>query len=259
MKRINVIINENSITNLNEIILKEQQQITGEIDPISTSKKISNNNINNDDDNSMESKVTVSGYVLDKSNHPIPNGKISIISPKSSSYKMTFTDRMGTYKLKNIPYGDVILKAEAPGHYSTTQLIHVGSIPINNDIRVVFRLEIDEHIIGLPRLLFIIATGCLLVLLVVCCTFCIQFLQARARKGNKPYYSFSILPQKEKLFANDDAEDELDETELFRSPIKKGVNVEPYYDDEREPIVETTDDDSQDDIVMLDRRNFCDE
>lgn len=115
-------------------------------------------------------------------------------------------------------------------------------------------------------------------MLVVGCAFCVQLVQARSLRGDKPYYNFSMLPQQGKLFAD---EDELDEDELFRAPVKskfgsrctdfkitkhyfpiffaEGIKNQPYYDDEREPIVDT-EDDSEDEIVMLDKRRaeFCD-
>lgn len=74
-----------------------------------------------------------------------------------------------------------------------------------------------------------------------------------------------------KLFED---EDDMDETELFRTPIKSKKffrlsgnyfsksfpmiaesNLQPYYDDEREQICDTEDDidDSEDEIVMVNR------
>lgn len=85
---------------------------------------------------------------------------------------------------------------------------------------VFFHLDIDENVFGMPRLLFIVTVGCLGVLVIACCAFSITFYQRRKR--DRTYYSFSMLPQQngsemKKLFED---EDDMDETELFRSPIK---------------------------------------
>lgn len=71
---------------------------------------------------------------------------------------------------------------------------------------------------GMPRLLFVISAGCIGVILVTCVALGIMCFQQR--KSDRSYYSFSMLPQKsdtKQLFAD---EDECDETEIFRTPIK---------------------------------------
>lgn len=93
-------------------------------------------------------------------------------------------------------------------------------------------MDIDEHVLGMPRLLFIVSVGCLGVIFVACCALSINCYQAR--KQNRNYYSFSMLSQKsdgKKLF---DDEDECDETEIFRTPIKSKIN---FYLDEQIMII----------------------
>lgn len=83
---------------------------------------------------------------------------------------------------------------------------------------IIFRLAIDENVMGLPRMAFVLIFGCVGVLFVACCALLVTCCSNR-RKGKK-YYSFSLLPQKpeqRKLFEDDD---DVDETELFRTPIK---------------------------------------
>lgn len=70
----------------------------------------------------------------------------------------------------------------------------------------------------MPRMLFIVSAGCLGVAFVACCAMSITCYQSR--RINRNYYNFSILPQKgdeKKLFEYDD---DADETEIFRTPIK---------------------------------------
>lgn len=89
---------------------------------------------------------------------------------------------------------------------------------------IVFRLAIDESVMGLPRMAFILIFGCIGVLAVGCCALTITCCSQRRK--NKKYYSFSLLsqkPEQRKLFED---EDDVDETELFRTPIKsKCLNV----------------------------------
>lgn len=89
--------------------------------------------------------------------------------------------------------------------------------------KVIFRLEHNEQVMGMPRLLFVLIFGCVIVMGIACIVFVMSVCQHR-RKGRN-YYSFSLLPQKperKKLFEDDD---DLDETELFRTPIKSKFNV----------------------------------
>lgn len=84
---------------------------------------------------------------------------------------------------------------------------------------IVLRLAIDESVMGLPRMAFVLIFGCIgvltvgfIALIITCCS---------QRKKDKKYYSFSLLsqkPEQRKLFEEDD--DDIDETELFRTPIK---------------------------------------
>ncbi|XP_037935345.1 carboxypeptidase D isoform X2 [Teleopsis dalmanni] len=204
--------------------------------------------------------ATVSGFVLDVSNHPIPNAKISVIEPHTKHYVRNFTDSLGAYSLSNVPAGyDVTLKVEAPRHIDTTRVVHVGTTgaPIPG---IVFRLKVNEHIMGMPRLLFIMIASVLIIVCVVGCILCAQFIMSRRRQnGDRRYYNFSLLPQKSKeLFEDELGED--GETELFRSPIRKGMSIKPYYDEDNIKQVINTDDedefndDSGDEIIMLDKR-----
>lgn len=83
---------------------------------------------------------------------------------------------------------------------------------------VIFRLDVNEHVMGIPRFFFVLSMGVIGLLCVGCCILFASWYQSRKKDRN--YYSFSLLPQKserKKLF---DDEDEVDETELFRTPAK---------------------------------------
>ncbi|XP_034139680.1 carboxypeptidase D isoform X2 [Drosophila guanche] len=196
------------------------------------------------------SKFTTSivGVVLDEGNHPIRNAKVSVTAPAGLERLRNFTNSLGEYRLSAVPLGTVSLKVEAPRHFEATRQLHLaqGGLPTEN---VVFHLKFNEHVFGLPRFLFIIFASIMIIVGVVVCVLCAQFWFYRRHRGNKPYYNFSLLPQKSKEhfdLEEDDAGDD-GETELFRSPIKRGMTIQPYFDEEHlERILHTDEEDDGD-------------
>lgn len=92
-----------------------------------------------------------------------------------------------------------------------------------------FRLSVDESVMGMPRMMFVLMFGCIGVLAIGFCTLLITCYTQRKRRNNN--YNFSLLPQRseqQKLFEDDD--DDVEETELFRSPIKGTKNSISFYD-----------------------------
>lgn len=140
------------------------------------------------------------------------------------------------------------------------------------------RLERDERVLGIPRLLFVVSAGCLGVVLVAFCAMSINYCQRRqqTRFNN---YSFAALAQRsaerdKHMFEDDDEEEE--ETEVFRrTPIKSELMsqtlrrfralhvivrdtenaMQPYYDEEMDgpPSADEADaeHDDEDDIDVL--------
>lgn len=92
---------------------------------------------------------------------------------------------------------------------------------------VIFRLNIDESVLGLPRMMFVLIFGCIGVLAVGFCTLLLTYYSQRKQRNSS--YNFSLLPQRSeqrKLFEDDD--DDVEETELFRSPIR-GKRIVFYF------------------------------
>lgn len=166
--------------------------------------------------------TSIAGVVLDESNHPVRNAKVSVVG---KAKLRNFTNSMGQYHLAAVPLGTVTLKVEAPRHLEATREMHLsqGGLASSTE-NVVFRLKINEHVFGLPRFLFILFASVLIIVSVVVCVLCAQFWFYRRHRGNKPYYNFSLLPQKSKeqhFDLEDDEAGDDGETELFRSPIKR--------------------------------------
>lgn len=72
--------------------------------------------------------IDISGYVLDVSNHPIGNAKVSV---GNSTTKFVFTDSSGEFKLTGLETGggDVQLLAEAPRHKKQSKYVWLGRTP----------------------------------------------------------------------------------------------------------------------------------
>lgn len=208
-KRFTIVIEQGNLTDLGSIGL--EKFVPGKSDVVELTSNPQ-----------KSSGGAISGYVMDTFNHPLENARIYLIVPKIKEDIETKADKIGFYKLENLPKQDITIMVDAAGHVSEARLVHVGSLghTVNG---VVFRLQKQEQVMGMPRLLFIILTGLLLLVLVACCTFCIHFIKTRKEFKVENYrknYSFSLLPQKGKtkeLFA--DEEDD-DETDLFTSPIR---------------------------------------
>lgn len=197
------------ITNLGVI------QLRNGTDTVVTEMSLSASSGNNVADSNSDGGE-ISGYVLDDGNHPLANSRIFIVSPSSSVVQLSnISNDQGEFHLIGAPHGAVKLQAIAAGHITGERVINVG---VAGTIRgVMFKLDVDEHVFGMPRFLFIVTFGCMGVLLVACCALSITCYQSRKRDRN--YYSFSLLPQsngeKKKLFDDDE-----DETDLFTARIK---------------------------------------
>ncbi|KAH8419747.1 hypothetical protein KR009_002001, partial [Drosophila setifemur] len=228
-------IQEGQVTDLGSIRLHPFTLIHGEVVELPSSGNTP-----------RDGTTSVAGVVLDEGNHPVRNAKVSVVG---QSKLRNFTNSLGQYRLTSVPLGSVTLKVEAPRHVEVTRQMHLiaGGLSAEN---VVFHLKVNEHVFGLPRFLFIIFASVLIIAGVVICVLCAQFWFYRRHRGNKPYYNFSLLPQKtgkEQFDLDDEAGDD-GETELFRSPIKRGMTIQPYFDEEQlERILHTDEEDEDED------------
>lgn len=261
-KSVVVTLNQGTILDMGDVILDpinghqppQPEIVYGNVDVIAPVTK----------DSSFGS---VSGFVLDTANHPVKNANVAALSLAGKVLKSVITDALGAFEITGLPVGDLKLAVNASGKISTTgSLVHVSALSTTKGN--VFHLEADEHVWGVPRLLFILVMGCMLVAFVGCVVFCITTYQNKRKEFKN--YSFSLLHQnKDRPLFEDDDDDE-EETDVYRAPIKsellsvedflqnltilpyffpEQIATQPYYD--VEDVVYSEDDDDEDDDILV--------
>lgn len=267
-RTVSVLLNDGSAVDMGDVILQSaaagrehpQDQTPTSIGVVAIVKEVGG--INN-------TLGSVTGFVLDLSNRPLERAKVVASNLKGAVLKESLTDSLGAFKIEQLPAGDLKLSARASGMVDASSAVHVSPMGIARGN--IFHLESDEHVWGVPRLLFVLVVGCVLVGAMACLAFCITTYRTRKDFNN---YSFSLLPQnkdRERPLFEDDDDDEED-TEVYRAPIKSKWGVEylwfksrnnfflisekitaqPYFDEE-DVIYSDDDDDEDDDILMVNK------
>ncbi|XP_072934189.1 carboxypeptidase D isoform X2 [Epargyreus clarus] len=179
--------------------------------------------------------VYVTGLVLDTSSEPIPGAALTASSltgrhPLASNT----TDGRGRFALAlPVTYmgHEVLLAAAVEPYITRTRHIKINSSE-NTTPNVLFKLEKDDTVLGLPRLIFVMLSGVVGVALVTLAAWCFSCRQ-RARESRREYL-FTQIPSDDKRPLCDD--------------VSYDIVKQPYYDDEVIPPSET---DSEDEIVLL--------
>ncbi|XP_069160627.1 carboxypeptidase D isoform X4 [Procambarus clarkii] len=105
------------------------------------------------------SSVGAMGYVTDQSNAPLPGAKIIV---KGSGHTVTSLDHGAWWR--PLPQGSHTLTVQLEGYYEQTKLVQV----MGGDT-VIFKLKRDDRVMGLPRMVFIILAGVILLTLALGC------------------------------------------------------------------------------------------
>nr|CAD7196553.1 unnamed protein product [Timema douglasi] len=95
------------------------------------------------------------GYVVDDNGRPIANASIEV----EGSVHRVRSSSTGAY-WRPLTNGNHIVTVSSPFHLTTTKLIQV--IPGDKATQVIFKLVRDETILGMPRLVFIILSACMI-------------------------------------------------------------------------------------------------
>ncbi|XP_049879390.1 carboxypeptidase D isoform X2 [Pectinophora gossypiella] len=179
--------------------------------------------------------VYITGLALDTSSEPINQAKITVY-PINSVVAISHnkSDESGRFAVAlPVTYltREVIVTGAAKG-YITQQKHYMVNNEKNLTPKIVLKLEKDDNVLGMPRLVFVMVAGVVGVAVVTLAAWCFS-CRARARDARREYL-FTQIPSDDKRPLCDVANYEI---------VRK-----PYYDEEDLPPSET---DSEDEIVLL--------
>ncbi|KAK7026825.1 hypothetical protein SK128_005653, partial [Halocaridina rubra] len=141
------------------------------------------------------------GYVTDQYNAPISDAKIVV---KGSSFITTSKEHGAWWR--PLPPGTHTITVEHEGYYKQTKYINVV-----DGNTIMFMLKRDDRVGGLPRMVFVLLTGSVTLLLLICCL-CIATV--RSSRNRKKSYGFHQLRQNIDIF--NDSSTESDEEVKFQ-------------------------------------------
>ncbi|XP_046604005.1 carboxypeptidase D [Neodiprion virginianus] len=166
----------------------------------------------------------ISGYIINESNEPITGAELSY----DNSLHRVRNGKTGAYWILQLA-GSHTVTAQAPGYLPDTKLIVTPHV--DKFTPLMFKLQRNQDVFGMPRIVFIILTGiiCLgIVVSGVCCYAGCQTMN-RQKNQNKKGYAFSLLPDGTSFFDDDEKE-----ISIFKTPLKGkhvvDVNTKPYFD-----------------------------
>lgn len=180
--------------------------------------------------------VYVTGLALDHDSNPLPAAEVSIRSRGANILiSKNVSDAIGRFVVSlPVEYKakEVVASVAADGYITKSK-----HIVINGKERltpnVLFKLEGDDYVLGLPRLVFVMLAGVLGVGVVTVSAWCFS-CRSRARDSRRQYMFTQIPSDDKRPLCTDDAPYDV---------VRK-----PYFDEEDLPLTET---DSEEDIVLL--------
>ncbi|XP_050552630.1 carboxypeptidase D isoform X1 [Spodoptera frugiperda] len=180
--------------------------------------------------------VYVTGLTLDRNSIPLPSVSVDIrpLGAKSPIAKNQ-SDTSGRYVLAlplDYKAKEVVASASVNG-YITKQKHIVINGKENLTPNILFKLESDDYVLGMPRLVFVMLAGVIGVAVVTVSAWC--FSCRERAKDSRRQYMFTQIPSDDKRPLCDDA---------------SGYDIvrKPYFDEEDLPPSET---DSEEEIVLL--------
>ncbi|XP_075984216.1 carboxypeptidase D-like isoform X2 [Anticarsia gemmatalis] len=180
--------------------------------------------------------VYVTGLTLDHNSNPLSSVEVSVrpIGAKLVVAKNT-SDASGRFVLAlplDFKAKEVVAAATAGGYITKSKHVVINGQE-NLTPNVLFKLEDDDYVLGMPRLVFVMLAGVLGVAVVTVSAWCFS-CREKARDSRRQYM-FTQIPSDDKRPLCDEAPN----YDIIRKP---------YYDNEDLPVSET---DSEEDIVLL--------
>ncbi|KAL0868000.1 hypothetical protein ABMA27_008658 [Loxostege sticticalis] len=180
--------------------------------------------------------VYITGLALDTNSKPLKGVTLNIFPFKSHKPIATNTSDANGHFIVTLPVTfmgkEVRMAARADGYITRERHVPINSKE-NLTPNILFKLEKDDYVLGMPRLVFVMLAGVVGVCVVTLGAWC---LSCRQRRDPRADYLFTQLPSDDKRPLCADGEDNY---EIVRKP---------YYDEEEIPPSET---DSEDEVVLL--------
>ncbi|XP_069936705.1 carboxypeptidase D isoform X3 [Cherax quadricarinatus] len=133
------------------------------------------------------SSIGAMGYVTDQNNAPLLGAMIKV---EGSPHTVLSLDH-GTWWRPLVP-GAHTLTVKLDGYLEQTKLVQI----MGGDT-VIFKLKRDDRVMGLPRMVFIILAGSIMLLLMICCL-CIATV--RSQQQRRKVYGFHQLNHSVDIF-----------------------------------------------------------
>ncbi|KAK3865556.1 hypothetical protein Pcinc_028850 [Petrolisthes cinctipes] len=147
----------------------------------------------------------IKGYVTDTSGSPLPGSTIRV----SGSSHTVHSGQHGSW-WRPLAAGTYTITVSSPGYYTDTKLVTV--LPGET---VMFRLNKDDHVLGLPRMVFVLMAGTLSMMLMVCC---LVVVTLRSQAKRRKVYGFQQLTNHSINIFQDDSSASDDEDIKFLVP-----------------------------------------
>ncbi|XP_020298927.1 carboxypeptidase D-like [Pseudomyrmex gracilis] len=174
---------------------------------------------------------SIKGYITNEDNEPIEDAILSY----DKSPHLIKSSKLGFYSILLQP-GSHNITATALGYHNVTKLISTSSSDATN-VRLMFKLIRDDNVMGMPRLVFIMVTGTIVFVILLCCVCFYTKCQSSEdleenRKAENRKYAFSLLKDGNSFFDDDEKE-----IEIFRRPVNEYSSndnevARPYFDDD---------------------------
>ncbi|KAJ8712882.1 hypothetical protein PYW08_008186 [Mythimna loreyi] len=179
--------------------------------------------------------VYVTGLTLDKNSNPLPSASVNIrpVGAKSRVIAHNTSDATGRFVL-TLPLdykAKEVVASASVSSYITQQKHIVINGKENLTPNILFKLEGDDYVLGMPRLVFVMLAGVIGVAVVTISAWC--FSCRERAKDSRRQYLFTQIPSDDKRPLCDDTAD---------------IIRKPYFDEEEIPPSET---DSEEEIVLL--------
>ncbi|XP_023938075.2 carboxypeptidase D isoform X2 [Bicyclus anynana] len=183
--------------------------------------------------------IYVEGLALDHDSNPLPNARVKVYPHAGSKWSSAnVSDAYGRFvvTLPDTYRGKAVTVSAAADGFITRERYITLNAAGNETPNVLLKLEEDDYILGMPRLVFVMLAGVVGVALVALGAWCFSCRQRT--KDARREYLFTQIPSDDK-----------------RPLCEEGafdIVRKPYYDEEEPPPTET---DSEEDIVLLKSEN----